>query len=220
MNNLGAFLVSQIVIIPLVIGLIRFNKTVSSYQPFLLLLALAFISESISFICIEVLNTSNAIPFNLYGLAECMVILYQFYVWGFLKRKRRLYIVLTAGLTAGWVTENLVFAEIENFSPVFRVTYAFIVVLLSINEINYLIVQDNKNLLRNSRFLICMGFIILFIYQIIYEASFFVGSDTILTLKIVFMFNYINAFVNLVYVLAVLFIPVKTAYYFKKHFEA
>ncbi|WP_343693980.1 hypothetical protein [Chitinophaga sp.] len=220
MNNLGAFFVSQIVIIPLVIGLIRFNKTVSSYQPFLLLLALAFISESISFICIEVLKTSNAIPFNLYGLAECMVILYQFYIWGFLKRKFRLYIVLVTMLTAGWVTENLVFAQIENFSPVFRVTYAFIVVLLSINEINYLIVQDNKNLLRNSRFLICMGFIILFIYQIIYEASFFVGSDTILTLKIVFMFNYINAFVNLVYVLAVLFIPVKTAYYFKKHFEA
>lgn len=220
MNNLGAFFVSQIVIIPLVIGLIRFNRTVSSYQPFLLLLALAFISESISFICIEVLKTSNAIPFNLYGLAECMVILYQFYVWGFLKRKFRLYIVLAAGLTAGWVTENLLFAHIENFSPVFRVTYAFIVVLLSINEINYLIVQDNKNLLRNSRFLICMGFIIIFIYQIIYEASVFVGSDTILTLKIVFMFNYINAFVNLIYVLAVLLIPVKTAYYFKKHFEA
>jgi hypothetical protein len=220
MNNLGAFFVSQIVIIPLVIGLIRFNKTVSSYQPFLLLLALAFISESISFICIEVLKTSNAIPFNLYGLAECMVVLYQFYVWGFLKRKYRLYIVLAAGLTAGWVTENLIFAKIETFSPVFRVTYAFIVVLLSINEINYLIVQDNKNLLRNSRFLICMGFIIIFIYQIIYEASVFVGSDTILTLKIVFMFNYINAFVNLIYVLAVLFIPVKTSYYFKKHFEA
>ncbi|WP_343670416.1 hypothetical protein [Chitinophaga sp.] len=220
MNNLGAFLVSQIVIIPLVIGLIRFNKTVTSYQPFLLLLALAFVSESISFICIEVLNTSNAIPFNLYGLAECMVILYQFYVWGFLKRKVRLYIVLATGLAAGWITENLLLAQIENFSPVFRVTYAFIVVLLSINEINFLIVQDNKNLLRNSRFLICMGFIIIFIYQIIYEASFFVGSDTILTLKIVFMFNYINAFVNLIYVLAVLFIPVKTAYYFKKHFEA
>ncbi|MBP1652324.1 MAG: hypothetical protein H6Q26_2481 [Bacteroidetes bacterium] len=220
MNNLGAFFVSQIVIIPLVIGLIRFNKTVTSYQPFLLLLALAFISESISFICIEVLNTSNAIPFNLYGLAECMVVLYQFYIWGFLKRKYRLYIVLAASLTTGWITENLFFSQIENFSPVFRVTYAFIAVLLSINEINYLIVQDNKNLLRNSRFLICMGFIIIFIYQIIYEASFFVGSDTILTLKIVFMFNYINAFVNLIYVLAVLFIPVKTAYYFKKHFEA
>jgi len=220
MNNLGAFLVSQLVVIPLAIGLIRFNKTVSSYQPFLLLLALAFISESISFICIEVLSTSNAIPFNLYGLAECMVVLYQFYVWGFLKRKIRLYIVLATGLVAGWVAENLLYAQIENFSPVFRVTYAFIEVLLSINEINYLIVQDNKNLLRNSRFLICLGFIMIFIYQIIYEASFFVGSDTILTLKIVFMFNYINAFVNLIYVLAVLFIPVKTAYYFKKHFEA
>lgn len=220
MNNLGAYLVSQIVMIPLVIGLIRFNRTVSSYQPFLLLLALAFISESISFICIEVLSTSNAIPFNLYGLAECMVVLYQFYVWGFLKRKRLLYIILVAGLTVTWITENLILSRIEDFSPVFRVTYAFIAVLLSINEINYLIVQDNKSLLRNSRFLICLGFIIIFIYQIIYEASFFVGSDTVMTLRIVFMFNYINAFVNLIYAIAVLFIPVKTAYYFKKHFEA
>jgi hypothetical protein len=220
MNNLGAYLVSQIVMIPLVIGLIRFNRTVSSYQPFLLLLALAFISESISFICIEILGTSNAIPFNLYGLAECMVVLYQFYVWGSLKRKRLLYIFLVVGLTMAWITENLLLAKIEDFSPVFRVTYAFIAVLLSINEINFLIVQDNKNLLRNPRFLICLGFIIIFIYQIIYEASFFVGSDTVMTLRIVFMFNYINAFVNLIYAIAVLFIPVKSAYYFKKHFEA
>jgi hypothetical protein len=221
MNDIGAFLVSEIVLVPLLIGLIRFNRTVVSYQPFLLLLALAATSEMISFICIRVLYASNAIACNLYGLAECMVILYQFYIWGFLKRKWRLFVVLVLAMSLLWVLENLVMGYIETFaSPVFRVAYAFIVVLLSINEINYLIVQDNKSLLKNPRFLICTGFIIFFIYQVLYEASMFIGSDTVLSLRLVFSFNYINAFVNLLYAIAVLCIPVKAAYYFNKHFDA
>ena len=220
MNNIGAFLVSQLVIIPLVTGLIRFNKTVASFQPFLLLLSLAFLSETISFICISIMETSNAVPLNLYGLAESMVIVYQFFIWGTLKRKRALFIGLLSGFAAVWITENIIFNKIETFSPYFRVTYAFVTVLLSINEINYLIVKDNKSLLRNARFLVCLGFIIIFIYQIIYEASMFIGSDTVLSLRIIFMFNYINAFVNLIYAIAVLCIPVKPSYYFNKHFDA
>ena len=221
MNTIGAFLISQTVLIPLSIGLIRFNRTVASFQPFLLLLALAFISETISYICIKILDTSNAVPFNLYGLAESLVILYQFYVWGFLKRKRVLFFVLGGGLTTLWMTENLLLNKIEAFSPVFRVAYAFIVVLLSINEINFMIVRDNKNLLKNPRFLVCLGFITFFIYQIIYEASYFVGTDTsALSKKIIIMFNYLNGFVNLIYAIAVLYIPVKEEYYFNKHFDA
>jgi hypothetical protein len=221
MNTISAFLVSQTVLIPLLIGLIRFNRTVASFQPFLLLLALAFISEAIGFICIRVLNASNAVPSNLYGLAESLVILYQFYVWGFLKRKHVLFIVLVSGISTVWITENLIFNKIETFSPFFRVSYAFIIVLLSINEINFLIVRDNKNLLKNSRFLICLGFITFFIYQIIYEATCFVEPDSsVLLLKIVSMFNSINAFVNLLYAIAVLYIPVKEEYYFNKHFDA
>ena len=221
MNTIGAFLISQTVLIPLLIGLIRFNRTVASFQPFLLLLALAFISETISYICIQILDTGNAVPFNLYGLAEAMVIMYQFYVWGFLKRKRALFFILTGGLTTLWFTENLLLNKIETFSPVFRVAYAFIVVLLSINEINFMIVRDNKNLLKNARFLVCLGFITFFVYQIIYEASYFVGTDTsALSKKIIIMFNYINGFVNLIYAIAVLCIPVKEAYYFNKHFDA
>lgn len=127
---------------------------------------------------------------------------------------------LLLGLGFLWITENILFNKIETFSPWFRVTYAFVTVLLSINEINYLIVQDNKNLIRNARFLVCLGFIIFFIYQIIYEASLFVGSDTVFSLQVIFMFNYINAFVNLIYAIAVLFVPVKPSYYFKKHFDA
>jgi hypothetical protein len=220
MNNIGAFLVSQLVIIPLAIGLIRFNRTVVSFQPFLLLLSLAFLSETISFICISVLQTSNAVPLNLYGLAESIVVIYQFFVWGTLRRKRLLFIGLLSSIAGIWIIENIVFNKIETFSPYFRVTYAFITVLLSINEINYLIVKDNKALFRNARFLVCLGFIIIFIYQIIYEASMFIGSDTVLSLRIIFMFNYINAFVNLIYAIAVLCIPVKPSYYFNKHFDA
>lgn len=220
MNTIGAFLVSQTVLIPLAIGLIRYRRMVASYQPFLLLLLLAFISETISFICIEVLHTGNAIPSNLYELAECIVILAQFYAWGSLQKNRLLYYLLGSLLAGTWITENLLYGKLGTFSPVFRVAYAFIIVLMSINEMNHTIVQENRNLLKNAKFLINTGFITYFIYQIIYEASFFVGSDnSLIAIRIISVFLYINAFVNLIYAVAVYYIPVKDEYYFQRHFD-
>ncbi|HEY8918899.1 MAG TPA: hypothetical protein VIM87_20785 [Chitinophaga sp.] len=222
-DHIASFLLSETVAIPLIIGVVRFYKINTSYHPFILLLLMAFTSEVISFICINFLHANNAITVNLYALIECLILLFLFRSWGFLQRKQKLFFFLMAAFIIIWITENLVFFKIETYSPFFKGAYSFVIVLLSINEINYMIVQDNKQLFKNAKFLICLGFIIYFIYQIIYEASYYVlGKDNVVSVatKIISMFGYMNAFVNLLYGVAVFLIPVKkNDLYFNRHFE-
>jgi len=102
--------------------------------------------------------------------------------------------------------EVIVFKNINTFSPYFRVFYAFIIVLLSINQINSMMFYQKVNLLKNPVFIICLAFIIFFLYQIIYEASFFIGSDqSEVANKIITGFGYLNFFINLMYTAGIYF---------------
>ena len=222
MNNLVEFLLSQTVLIPLIIGVVRFGKTDESYHPFLLLLLMAFTSEVISFFCKVVLSSTPEITINLYSLIECMILLFQFHIWGFLKDKRALFYVLVSFFGLIWIVENVVFSKIEEFNLFFNASYSFVLVLLSINQINHMIIQGTQQLFKNAKFLLCMGFIIYFLYEIIYDGAYFVSHDTYVAAatKIMNMFNYMNAFTNLIYGVAVLLIPKKkNDLYFNRYFE-
>lgn len=220
MSALFNFLTSQTVVLPLCIALIRHDKTIHTFSPFILLLSLSFISECLSFLFIRVLHTSNALVLNVHGLLESLLIVYLFYQWSILKEKRLLFGVLGATFTAIWLVENILFGQISTFSPFFRVFYSFAIILLSINQINYMIAQDSSNLLKSATFLICIGFIVFFIYQIIYEAAYFVGQDNNeIANRIIYLFTFVNSFTNMLYAIAAYHIPLKNEYYFNKHFK-
>jgi hypothetical protein len=82
---------------------------------------------------------------------------------------------------------------------------------MSITEVNFKIIHDNKNLFRNPKFIICIGFIIFFIYQIIYEWAYQLSlvEPTYFTRTISSMFGYINALTNIIFSIAFLLIPVQ-----------
>jgi hypothetical protein len=106
--------------------------------------------------------------------------------------------------------ENIAFMGIARFGHVFRISYAFLLVMLSINEINYLITHENRQLFRNARFLICMGFIIFFLYQVLFEGSLYIAEtdgNTAISNKIISLAIYVNVLVNIIYAVAMLFIP-------------
>jgi hypothetical protein len=216
MNNFVSFVLSQSVLLPLLIGFIRIRKIQSSYYPFLTLIVLAALTELLSFISIRLFRT-NAIISNVYCLLECMLILYQFYRWRFHTKPRKWYWAIPAICLLIWVIENLVFMKITQFGPVFRISYAFLLVMLSLNEINYLITHENRHLFRNARFLICMGFIIYFLYQILLEGALYVistdsipGISNSISNKVIAIKVYINVLVNLIYAAAMMLIPEKT----------
>jgi len=208
MNTIVAFLLSQLILLPIIAGLVRFRRLDKSYQPFFLLLIIGFLTEVIGFIVIKG-GGSNFVIVNIYVLIEWGLIAWQFHVWGFLRQKKRLFYALLAFTTVCWIIENLVFHHITGIVPYFRFLYFFFIVLLSINKINFMITHENRNLFRNPKFLICIGFIIYFIYMIVdfwaFEIS-LLGAATI-SRRIHFLMAYINVFTNIIYAIAFLLIP-------------
>lgn len=222
MNYLTGFLLSLTVLFPLIVGIVRFSKVDESFHPFLLLLLMAFTSEVISFFCKIALKETPEITINLYSLIECMILLFQFHKWGFLKTRRALFYSLTAFFGLLWITENILLNNIVQFTLFFNACYSFVLVLLSINQINQIIIQGTQQLFKNAKFLLCLGFIIYFLYELIYDAAYFVSvdNDVAAASKIINMFNYMNAFVNLIYGVAVLLMPKKkNDLYFNRYFE-
>lgn len=222
MSYLTGFLLAFTVLFPLIAGIVRFAKIDESYHPFLLLLLMAFTSEVISFICKIALKSTPEITINLYSLIECMILLFQFHVWGFLKAKRALFYCMAAFFGLIWVAENIILDNIVQFTLFFNACYSFVLVLLSINQINQIIIQGTQQLFKNAKFILCLGFIIYFLYELIYDAAYFVSydNDVAAAAKVINMFNYMNAFVNLIYGVAVLLIPKKkNDLYFNRYFE-
>jgi len=204
-----AFLLSQTILLPIIIGLIRFRRLDRSYRPFFLLLLIGLVTELVGFILINGYIKSNYVIVNVYVLLEWTLIAWQFHVWGFLQGRKNLFYGLLAFTTLCWVVENIVFGHIISIVPYFRFLYFFLIVLLSINKINFMITHEMRNLFRNPKFLICIGFIIYFIYMIVDFWAFEISllGDQSIVLRISFLMDYVNVISNIIYAIAFWMIP-------------
>jgi len=206
------FFLSQAIVIPIAIGAMRLKRLDKNYYPFYILLLLGLVAELASFLFINVFKIGNASVIKVYSLLECCIIIYQLYRWQNSDRNKKLFTLLAGICIAFWVIESIFFLNINTWSPYFRVFYAFVIVLLSVNHINSMMFNDDIVLIKDPTFIICLGFIIFFLYQIIYEASYFVGADSnnspVIT-KIIVGFGYINFAFNMLNAIAIYFITVK-----------
>ncbi len=208
-----AFLKSLTVIIPLVIVLVRFNKIDRSYYPFVIYLIISFLTEVLTFFFYALPRRSNAPISNLYVLIEWIVLLWLFLRWGFFKKSKKLIYTLALFIIAVWITENIILGNFaKDYSPFYRIVYNFIIVLISTNIINYTIIHDHEVLFKNPRFLICLSFIIVFIYKLIYEWIYqYSTASELKELRSIMIaaFGYVNAFQKLLCALAAIYIPAR-----------
>ncbi len=210
MNQYIIAIISFSIIIAGVVGLIRFNKINSDYYPFLFFLWLGLINEIISFYLIKH-HSSNAINNNIFYLIESLLIAYQFRNWHLFKKGKNIYYLTLILFFLSWIAENFVFRSIKAFASYFILLHSFIIALMAISMINRLIVKEKRNLLKNPTFIVCVGFIIFFMYAAIVEAFYLYGlnsSNHFLT-YVVRIMAFINLFTNLLYALAVLWMPKK-----------
>lgn len=108
-----------------------------------------------------------------------------------------------------WLVKNI-FVMFHHF----RIYYAFLLVLLSLYEVNTAIYGNTKTILKNTRFLVCTGLIMLYTFKIITELFWLYGinnSDAFLY-NVYSWFGYVNMIINLLFILAVLWIPKKPRY--------
>ena len=198
------------IIIAAAIGAWRFDDIHPSFRPFIYCIWLALVNESLS-IGLIMTRHSNILNSNIYILLESWLIAWQFYNWGLLRRYKIVLPGLLVLLTLGWVAENFFIANILQFSSWFRIFYSFIIVLLSISLLNQHIVVEKEMLLKNPVALICLAFIIYYTYKVLVETFWVYGlnESTTFQSKVYFILNYINLFANLIYALAVLWMPIK-----------
>jgi len=207
------FVLSLSILLPFLSWLFCRKNMDPSYWPFIALIILGVVTELASRWSIRMFDT-NAIVINIYSLLECLLIIAQFYCWRGNKQLRRRYLAVAVITGLIWCTENIVRGYLI-VQPVFRISYAFAIVILSINEINYLITHASRQLLRNARFLICLGFLVFFLYQILLEGALFISTPQNHVSDIFKeMYAYINTLVNITYAIAIWFIPKRSTFTF------
>jgi len=208
MNFYVQLILSFTVIIAAIIGVVRIKRIHHSYYPFICFLWLSVINELASVIFIRIYKT-NAPNSNIYILLEFILLLWLFSTWSF--RKKSQLIILLIILTLVWVADNLFIHSLFLFNSAFTVAASCVILYLSINEINHLLFSEAKNLLKNSRFIISMTFLIYFSYNATVEVFYIFKinfSDSFyhnLFLVLVFL----NLFSNLMYAVATLWMPTK-----------
>lgn len=205
-----AFLLSLTTLIPLAVGLIRWRTISESYRPVILLLGLGVLNELISYLFFY--RSSNAVPTNIYLLCEFLMYSYQFLVWKHTLQKKNIFYILTGAMTAIWITENLVLGHISTFSPVFQVLYSLILILLAVNEINWLIVNERKSIIKHPIFLICIAIILFFSNKALIEIFYYYAPNQVTKSGIFSLETYINVSCNILYTLAILCIPRKISF--------
>ena len=210
MSDSLTFLFSLTILFPAIVGILRFRSSDASYQPFLIYIFISLLNELwVGLYLVDFPRDIKTLNWQLFNLFECLILLLQFYKWGtFRKHNRVFYVILFASLT-GWLVENFLYSSIYVFNPVFLISYSFLLVLLSINTINYTFAQHNQHLSKNGLFIICVAMVIFFVYTIVVFT--FLAMDTRYDkelMKNIFKIRvYINALTNILYAIGIYLMP-------------
>lgn len=207
MSRTEAFLLSQSILVPLIIGLIRYRNIPMSYRPFIYLLFIGFTNEMISYFFFY--NISNAVPTNIYFLCEFLLFTIQFRLWKNILKRNWAYRSILIGMLSLWVVENLILGKIGTFNPTFQIGYSFVLVLLAINQVNWLVVNERGKLTTNAIFIISVAVMIFFSYKVLTEVFYYYATDGIIRKNIFTIEVYLNVIYNIMLAIAILCIPRK-----------
>jgi hypothetical protein len=193
-----------------IIACIRFQRINSSYYPFVFCIWVACINEILSYILGHTVHNTS-VNNNIYILLEFLLFTWQFERWGIFKGYRRLLQAILIITVLFWLTENFYISKINRVTFYFRIYYSFLIVLMSITTINQLIISERKTVARNATFLICLGFLIYYTFKVLTQTFWLYGVSVSreFRLNVIYTMLYINLLANLIYALAVLWMPTK-----------
>lgn len=206
------FFFSLSVAFPAIAGFIRFRTIGKTYQPFLLYVFVSLVNELlVGLLLVHHSKNIQTLDWELFNLFEGLVLLVQFYYWKLFEKNKNLFFGLLILFAGGWLVENFIISDIYSFKPYYVLGYSFIIVLLSIQTINHIIIHQNQvPLIRNAMFIICVALVIYFIYNIYVFTMITVGlsnfaktfKENVFGIKV-----YANAFINLLLGIAICLIP-------------
>lgn len=189
--------------------MIRYRKVPASYHPFLYMIGVGAANE---IICYSLFYDNNAIPTNIYLLSEYLFFTWQFHAWKNILTSKKIFWLLMIGMTVLWIIENIMIGQLTSFSPVFQVGYSLILVLLAVNQLNWLIVNEKGEIIKHPIFIICIAVIIFFSYKILTEIFYHFAPERAIKNNIFVIQSYINVGYNVLLALAIICIPQKRTF--------
>lgn len=167
--------------------------------------------EIVSDVWIRLHHSSIAVGSNIYTLIEFMLLLWLFARWNNSSHKPKFFLTVVCFGICVWVLDNVVLYSLQTENSVFRIVYSLILVYLSIEELNRLLYSREKNIIFNSKFIICIAFLVYYSYKATFEIFFMVqvGWSNDFYKRLFTIFIFVNLFSNILYALAVICIPKK-----------
>lgn len=211
-----AVILSLSILVAGIIGIVRFAKIDNKHKPFIYLIWIGCINEGLS-IYLAFNGHHTIVNGVIYDLCESLFLLWFFKNLGVFKSRRYLFYFLGSLFVVIWIVETFLKNRFgTSFTYYFNVAYYFVVVLLSIRVINNLLFTE-KELLKNSTFLICVGLIIFFTYGIISRMFWLYGlkNSTAFVMNVQSIYMLINVLSNLIYALAVMYMRKRQAFTFQ-----
>lgn len=213
MSESAQFILSLSVLFAATIGAIRFRKMDPSYYPFVYYVCSALVIEIVVYILIQkkMFQTIGFLK-NAYAFIEFCLLTWLFNNWGLFKRQKNLFLAILVFFFVLWLS-TLFIRGYAKSNLTFYIVYSFVLIFFSISSFNRMVVNDRKNIFTNARFWICLGIIIFYTYFIVSNTA----RLSVLKPKVsqhfidsLFEINiYSNLLVNLLYVMAVIWIPRK-----------
>jgi hypothetical protein len=193
-----------------VTGWARFRRIAPAFYPFILFIWIGVLNEIISIVLLR-FGYSDRINNNIYVLLESVLLISQLVKWNGLGRYRSIAPVIFALVCIAWLFENVFIFRIHHVSSYFRLLYSFLIVLLAIRVTTNLILTETSFILKNPVILICLGLIIYFTFKVLVEVFWLYGlsGSSRFRVNIYSIMIWINFATNLIYALAVLWIPPK-----------
>ncbi len=201
------------ILLPLVVSILRYKKIGSIYLPFILLIWIGCLNELVGEIVVSK-GYSNAVSSNIYSLIEAIIILWLFRQMDAPRFIKKIFHYVALGFCIVWTLENVFIGKFGvYFNSYFNMVSGFVIVLISINAINEILVKE-KDLLKNPLFLLCTGFIIYFTYRTLIEAFWIYGQDIgeQFMSKVFSIHSWINLVCNIIFALAILWMQKRQAF--------
>jgi len=201
------------ILISIVISFVKFKQISRDYLPFVFSLWVTLISSVVG-LYFSLFHRNNAAPSNIYFIVFCLLILWQFKQWKLFAGCPKAFYGLMGAFVASWVLDTFVVGSLFKFNPYARIIISFVIVILSIQLLSGERQMPVLSFWRSSIQLILTAYIVLFTVKIIteffWQYGVILGDDFMIS--IFYFYIFVNFLANLLYALAMLWIPVTTRY--------
>ncbi len=209
MNSDAAYILAMSAVLPAIVGAVRYKKIDPRYHPFIYMLVLVPLVETIVYISLKtaIYNGFSKLCINLYLLASFGVFLSLVYKNGYLSRKMGLYF---AGALLLTTLVNLVIVGTPFVILYYMLCLADCLILfISIDILSKQMMAVKTSLVKNCWFWISSLYVVQHAYSLLLFGIFIFGlSTSIPNIKAIFtIYKVVNAACYLLFIIAVLRIP-------------